>query len=100
MQKRISMPKPKFEIPNIPIKITREGDKIKFVIDKYTLKLTTLPGEKSQTYDFVTLEQFICNVAKIAYQNIINYEQVRKDIESLKDGTTDSPTDNRTKEIA
>ena len=76
------MAEPKFEIPNIPIKITREGERVKFVIGKYQLKLKELPGDKSQTYDFVTLEQFITNSAKLIYQDIIQVEQIKKDLKS------------------
>lgn len=95
------MAEPKFEIPNIPIKITREGDKVKFVVGKYQLKLNQLPNEKSQSYDFVTLEQFITNSAQLIYQDIIEADRVLKDLKSAdewdKKHGTNSTANNRTK---
>ena len=67
------------DIPNIPIKIRREGDWLKIKVGKYQLKAKDIGN---QEYDFVTIEQFITNSARLLYQNIVDLEQVRKDLAS------------------
>jgi len=73
-------------IPRVPVKITREGERLKIKIGRYQLRLKEIDG-KSQTYDLVTLEQFITNSSKLVYENIIKNEQIKKDLMSLADGT-------------
>ena len=68
------------DFPKLDIKITREGDKLKFAIGKYELRLITLDNGKNQTYDFISLEQFITRVAQIKYNEIVKNEQVKKDL--------------------
>lgn len=80
------MPKKKIEpeIPRLPVKIIRQDDKIVITIQNYSIKLLPLPGE-TQKYDFITLEQFITNTAKIVYGKIVEREQLKKDLASLND---------------
>jgi uncharacterized iron-regulated protein len=72
------------DIPKIDIKITREDNKLKFAIGKYELKLIELDNGKSQNYDFLALEQFITHVAQLLYTEIIQNEQVKKDLASAR----------------
>lgn len=93
------MPEPKFDIPNIPIKIRREGEKLKIVIGNATLKAKAIGN---QEYDLVTIEQFITNSSKIMYQNIIQQAQVISDLGAAaewdKKHATNSKTTNRVKD--
>ena len=68
-----------FEIPEIPIKIQKEGEWMSFKVGKYKLRLKE---QGNKEYDFVTLEQFFTNSAKLVYQKIIDVEQIRKDLAS------------------
>lgn len=64
-------------LPQIGIKITREDDWIKIKVGKYQLKLKQL-DQKSQTYDFIALEQFITKTAQLLYSDIVKKEQEKK----------------------
>lgn len=70
------------DLPKVPVKITRKDDKIKIHVNgKYTLALNPLDNY-SQTYDFIALELFITNTAKLIYGDIVKNEQIKKDIRS------------------
>jgi hypothetical protein len=66
------------EIPQIPIKITRKDNKLKLVVDKYTLELKELEGY-SQQYDFVLLEQFLTKTAQIMYTKIVQAQKQKEE---------------------
>lgn len=68
------------EIPRIDIKITRAGNKLKFKVGDYQLVLNELEEGKSQCYDFLTLEQFITNTARLLYQDIVDKERIKENI--------------------
>ena len=67
------------EIPRIPLKITRRGDQIKLSVKQYSIILKALP-DTAQSYDFVTVEQFITNTAQLLYQDIINREKSKEEV--------------------
>lgn len=67
------------ELPKIGAKITREDSWIKIKIGKYQLKLKEL-DERSQTYDFLALEQFITKTAQLLYSDIVKKEQAKKQV--------------------
>jgi hypothetical protein len=70
------------DIPQIPIRIRKEGEWLKLKIGRYQLKVK---DQGNQEYDFVTVEQFITNSAKLIYQNIVQLEQVKKDLKAADD---------------
>lgn len=75
-------------VPRIDVKITREDDKIKIKVGKFELKL--LPVEdKSQTYDFLALEQFITRTAKLLYLDIVKKDQQKNEIRKAFTETAD-----------
>jgi hypothetical protein len=49
-------------LPNIPIKITRMGDKMKFKAGDFTLELKEIPDGASQTYPLLLLDKFISDI--------------------------------------
>jgi hypothetical protein len=67
------------DIPRIAMKIVRKDDKVKVTIGKYSITMNPLP-DTSQSYDFVTFEQFITNTAQLLYSEIVKKEQAKENI--------------------
>lgn len=80
------------DLPQIPIKIIRKDQKIKFTVGKYSLELKELP-DHSQTYDFVAVEQFLTQSAQLIYSDLVKKEQIKKDLRSAFLDTAEEQTD-------
>ena len=65
------------KLPNIPIKIVRQGDKLKFTAGKYSLTLNEMEG-LSQTYPLLLLDKFITEVTTV----LLSQQVERKKAES------------------
>jgi hypothetical protein len=71
-------------LPNIPIKITRRGERIQLKCGDYQLELIEL-YEGSQTYSLLLLDKFVSEVAMKKLKEHIEKQDQRKAIsESLK----------------
>ncbi len=70
--------------PKINVSIVRKDDKVQITVGNASLVLIPVI-EGGQVYDFLVLEQFITRIAIGEYSKIVRKEQIKKDLESLKD---------------
>lgn len=88
------------QLPTLPIKITREGDHIKFKYGKYTLRLKELP-HTSQTYSGLLLDKFLTETTTLMLKQELeqrnNRDATRKSLLHL--GVDEAATDNVIRQI-
>lgn len=87
------MPKTEPDVPRIEIKIRSEGEWLKFQIGNITFRAKEIGN---RTYDLVSIEQFITKAATKAYSNIIQTEQIKKDLKSAIDWDKKHATNSKT----
>lgn len=63
-------------LPNIPVKIVRQGNKLKITAGVYELELKELP-DSSQTYPLLLLEKFVREVTTTLLQGEIECRENR-----------------------
>jgi len=85
-------------LPNIPIKITRKGDRIKLKCGGYTLELQEI-YEGSQTYSLLILDKFLTEVTTIMLKKEIENRINRSTVKSSLNIYDDVATDNVIKQI-
>lgn len=83
-------------LPNIPVKIIRQGERLKITAGDYTLELKEMP-DLSQTYPLLLLEKFCREVTTKLLQEEIdrrnNRAAAKKSLEMLGVGNVDLETD-------
>lgn len=82
------------QLPNIPIKIVRLGDKLKLTAGVHTLELKELPGS-SQNYSLLVLDKFITEVTTVELQKHIVMRRDSEDFRNQVLGNSEEVTDQR-----
>lgn len=86
------------QLPNIPIKITRRGERLKLVAGDYKLELKEI-YDGSQTYSLLVLDKFISEVAMIKLKEHIEKQTQREAVKKSLGITDDVQTDNVIRQI-
>lgn len=81
-------------IPRIPVKIIRKNGNIKITIRTHSIELKPLEGYE-QSYDLVTLEQFITKRAMAEYSAIVSSEKRKKNIRKAFLEASEEDQDNK-----